>query len=108
MSEEKSKAEDLVEVSWTGRKLLIKRSLLDEWYHRMTYEEKVQYVKEHPYAEQPVNIQTFKPLKDMKIEKVSDEVVLLYHSCASLIFCICFSPLVLGLKSMCAPFSWDF
>jgi hypothetical protein len=81
MSETKSKDEDLVEVSWTGRKLLIKRSLLDGWYHQMSYEEKVQYVKEHPYAEQPVNVHTFKPLKDMKIEKVSRSLVVASSLC---------------------------
>lgn len=39
---------DHVAVSWSGKKLLIAREKLDEWYHAKPFEEKVDYAESHP------------------------------------------------------------
>jgi hypothetical protein len=43
-----SSHEDMVEVSWSGKKILIARSKLDEWFHGKAFEEKVDYCESHP------------------------------------------------------------
>jgi hypothetical protein len=43
-----SNHEDMVEVSWSGKKILIARSKLDEWFHGKAFEEQVDYCESHP------------------------------------------------------------
>jgi hypothetical protein len=43
-----SSHEDMVEVSWSGKKILIARSKLDEWFHGKAFEEQVDYCESHP------------------------------------------------------------
>lgn len=54
--------DDFVEVTWSGKKLLLKRAMLDEWYHGKSFEDKVQYVEDHPFVSQPVPIHRFKAI----------------------------------------------
>lgn len=44
-----SAAKGMVEVSWSGKKLLIKASMLDEW-RAQSFEEREAWVENHPWA----------------------------------------------------------
>jgi hypothetical protein len=52
MSKEDS---NLVEVEWSGKKLLLKQEKLDEWLALYTDDQKVGYVNSHPEIRNPTN-----------------------------------------------------
>jgi hypothetical protein len=70
MSSEPDK--DFVEVTWGGKKLLLKESQLDEWYHNKSFEEKVDFVNQHPWIKQPVGVHKFNNTKFNKDEDLMD------------------------------------
>ena len=50
-SESKKGGEDsLIEVSWSGRKIFLDRTKLDEWYHEKSFEDRVDFVDTHPFV----------------------------------------------------------
>lgn len=48
---EKSGKHELVEVTWSGKKLFLDRAMLEEWYNQ-SFEEHDEYVKKHPWCVQ--------------------------------------------------------
>lgn len=66
---DKAKAGDMkkipetVEVTWSGKKLLIQKNFLETWYHD-SYENRDWYVKEHPWISQAIPIHKFKTRGD--------------------------------------------
>ena len=67
--------DEFVEVTWSGKKLLLKRSSLDEWYHGKSYEDRVQYMEDHPFMEQPVKIHHFDAIPDDTPPDLTDYAV---------------------------------
>lgn len=58
-NENTSIEEDMVEVSWSGKKIFIARSKLDEWFHGKAFEEKVDYIESHPELKKKVAFHHF-------------------------------------------------
>ena len=48
----KEEENGLVEVTWSGKKIFLQKSKLDEWFHDASFEERVDYVESHPYIKQ--------------------------------------------------------
>lgn len=53
-----NETDDMCEVTWSGRKVLLRRAQLDDWYN-CSFEDRDNYLETHPWVEQPVGIKTF-------------------------------------------------
>ena len=71
-------AKDFVEVTWSGKKLLLKRSQLDEWFHGKSFEDKVDYVRTHPFTVQ-IPVHKFESKFDPKEELFDPDDYVLIH-----------------------------
>ena len=55
---DKTDVTELVPVAWSGKKLFIEKTKLDEWYEQ-SYEQHDAYAKEHPWAVQRIAVHDF-------------------------------------------------
>lgn len=66
------KDDELLEVSWSGKKLLLKRTKLDEWYHSISFEDRVQFFKDHPHLQQPIAVHKFADISRDEVPNADD------------------------------------
>jgi hypothetical protein len=73
---------DLVEVEWTGKKLLLKKDKLDEWHSMANNEQRVDYMNSHPefrHSGDPIMVHRMDNSKNRSLQE-PDDLVLVHWS----------------------------
>ena len=86
-----SKDAELVEVEWTGKKLMIKKETLDEWHSMATDEQRVDYINHHPEFRpngDPIAVHRMKSNENRSLQE-PDDLVLVHWSGTKVHFISC-------------------
>jgi hypothetical protein len=79
-----SKESDLIEVEWTGKKILLKKDKLDEWHMMATDEQRIDYINSHPeFRHAPgdsINVYRMNKSNENRSLQEPDDLVLVHWS----------------------------